>query len=41
LRINLADIDSNPLVLDLARTATASIPWSLTNSAKTNIHCIL
>ena len=41
LRVNLADIDSNPLVLDLARTATANVPWSVTNSAKTNIHCIL
>jgi hypothetical protein len=29
LRINLADIDSNPLVLDLARTATANVPWSV------------
>jgi hypothetical protein len=29
LRINLADIDNNPLVLDLARTATANVPWSV------------
>lgn len=29
LRINLADIDANPLLLDMARTATANVPWSV------------
>jgi hypothetical protein len=28
LRILLADIDPNPLVLNIARTANASVPWS-------------
>jgi hypothetical protein len=29
LRINLVDIDSNPLVLDIARTSAANVPWSV------------
>ena len=29
LRINLADIDASPLVLDMARTAAANVPWSV------------
>jgi hypothetical protein len=29
LRINLVDIDPNPLVLDIARTPGANVPWSV------------
>ena len=29
LRINLVDIDPNPLVLDIARTPAANVPWSV------------
>ena len=29
LRINLVDIDDNPLVLDITRTPAASVPWSV------------
>jgi hypothetical protein len=29
LRIKLADIDANPLVLDISRTPSAQVPWSV------------
>ena len=29
LRINLVDIDPNPLILDIARTPAANVPWSV------------
>ena len=29
LRINLVDIDPNPLVLDITRTPAANVPWSV------------
>jgi hypothetical protein len=29
LRINLVDIDPNPLVLDIARTPADNVPWSV------------
>jgi hypothetical protein len=29
LRINLATIDANPLVLDISRTPAANVPWSV------------
>ncbi|MFM9103649.1 MAG: hypothetical protein ACKOPS_20875 [Cyanobium sp.] len=29
LRINLVDIDPNPLVLDIARTPAAKVPWTV------------
>ena len=29
LRIKIADIDASPLVLDIARRATANVPWSV------------
>ena len=29
LRINVVDIDPNPLVLDIARTPAANVPWSV------------
>lgn len=30
MRINMVDIDPNPLVLDIARTPAAHVPWSVT-----------
>jgi hypothetical protein len=29
LRINLVDIDPSPLVIDIARTPAANVPWSV------------
>ena len=29
LRINLVDIDPNPLVLNITRTHAANVPWSV------------